>query len=125
MFRINVSILILALIVAPVASVCGGQSGAPMQCPPLCPMMHGGAQATQEPAGEMECHHGKSAKQDCLMKSGCGQTQDLGLASRLPPAMLHLAVEAVAPSANGLIRLSDTVPPLAGFQIPPFQPPRA
>jgi len=124
MIRVKTSILVLVLIVAPVASLCGAQSGTTMQCPPLCPMLHGGVHATHEQTDEMECHHGKSTKQDCLMKSGCGQALDLGLASPLPPAVLYLPVEAVAPAANGMIRLAEAVPSLAGFHIPPFQPPR-
>jgi hypothetical protein len=125
MIRIKTSILILALIVAPVASLCGVESGTSMNCPPLCPMMHGGMDMTHEQTDDMECHHGKSAKPDCLMKSGCGQTLDLGLASPLPPAVLSVVVAIVAPEANGLIHTSNAVPALTGFQSLPFQPPRA
>lgn len=124
MDRINAFVLILALIVAPAASLCGAAS-APGKCPPFCPMMHRAASATAEQTDEMESHHGGSTKPDCLMKSGCGQTLDLGLASPLPPAVLSLPVELLAPVANGVIRLSDTIHSIAGFQIPPFQPPRA
>ncbi len=129
MVRIKAFILILALIVAPVASLCGAPSSAPGKCPPLCPMVHG----TQAPAeqtdemqtDEMECHHEKSTKQDCVMKSGCSHTLDLGFASPLPPAVLCLPMELIAAGANGAIRFTGTIPSLAGFKIPPFQPPRA
>ena len=125
MDRVNAFVLILALIVAPIASLCGAQSSAPGKCPPLCPMMHGGTHATAEQTDEMECHHGKSAKQDCVLKSGCSQTLDLGFASPLPPAVLCRPVELTAAGANGAIRFTGTIPSLAGFKIPPFQPPRA
>ena len=130
MVRIKALILILALIVAPVASLCGPQSSAPGKCPPLCPMVHGGTHARAEQTDEMqtddmECHHGKSTKQDCVMKSGCSHTLDLGLALPLPPAVLWLPMELIAADASGAIRFTGTVPALAGFNILPFQPPRA
>jgi hypothetical protein len=125
MLRIKASILILALMVAPLVSLCGIQSGTAKQCPSLCPMMHGGTHETAEQTAEMECHHGKSTKQDCVMKSGCSHTLDLGLASPLPPAVPWLPMELIAAGANGTIRFTGTIPSLAGFKIPPFQPPRA
>jgi hypothetical protein len=125
MVRVKAAVLVLALIVAPVALLCGAQSETTMHCPALCPMMHGGSHTTQEQTDEPECHHGKSASQDCLMKSGCGQTLDLGLATPLPPAVLCVPVEVLAPAANGMLRLANSIPSLAGFLIPPFQPPRA
>jgi hypothetical protein len=125
MVRVKASVLILALIVAPVALLCGAQSDATMHCPALCPMMHDGTHTTQEQTDEPECHHGKSASPDCLMKSGCGHTLDFGLATPLPPAILCLAVEVLAPAASGMPRLATSIPSLAGFLIPPFQPPRA
>jgi hypothetical protein len=124
MGRIKAFILILALMVAPVASLCGAALGAPEKCPPLCPMLHGETHSTADQSDEMECHHGKSTKQDCAMKSGCGHTLDLGLASPLPPAVLCLPTMLKAAGANGTIRFGRTIPCLAGFQIPPFQPPR-
>jgi hypothetical protein len=125
MDRINAFVLILALIVAPIASLCGAQSSAAGECPPFCPMMHGQEHAAAEQTDEMECHHGESTKQDCVMKSGCGSTLDLGFSSPLPPAVLGLPMELIAAGANGTIRFSGTIPSLAGFEIPPFQPPRA
>ena len=125
MDRINAFVLILALIVAPIASLCGAQSSAPGKCPPLCPMMHGAASAPAEQTDEMECHHGESRKPDCVMKSGCSSTLDLGFASPLPPAVLRLPMELLAAGANGMICFSRTISSLAGFKIPPFQPPRA
>jgi hypothetical protein len=129
MVRIKAFILILALIVAPVASLCGAQSSVPGKCPPLCPMGHGthapAEQTDEMQADEMECHHGKSTKQDCVMKSGCSHTLDLRLASPLPPAVLCLPMELIAAGVSGAIRFTGTIPSLAGFKIPPFQPPRA
>jgi hypothetical protein len=125
MLRIKASILILALMVAPLVSPCGIQSGTAKQCPSLCPMMHGGTHETAEQTAEMECHHGKSTRRDCVMKSGCSHTLDLGLASPLPPAVLWLPMELIAAGANGTIRFAGTILSLAGFKIPPFQPPRA
>jgi len=123
MVRVKASVLVLALIAAPVALLFGVQSDTAMHCPALCPMMH--AHATQEQTDEPECHHGKSASQDCLMKSGCGPTLDLGLATPLPPAVLCLPLEVLAPAANGTPGLANSIPSLAGFLFPPFQPPRA
>lgn len=130
MLRIKASILILALMVAPLVSLCGVQSGTAKQCPPLCPMMHGGTHETAEQTAEMhtddmECHHGESTKPDCVMKSGCSHTLDLALASPLPPAVLWLSMELVAAGATSTIGFTGTIPALAGFKIPPFQPPRA
>jgi hypothetical protein len=48
------SILILALMVAPLVSLCGVQSGTAKQCPPLCPMIHGGTHETAEQTAEMQ-----------------------------------------------------------------------
>jgi hypothetical protein len=124
MVRIKASVLVLALIAAPVALLCGAQSDTTIHCPALCPM-HGGSHAAQEQADEPECHHGKSASQDCLMKSGCGQALDLGLATSLPPAVLSLRAKILVPAANGMLRLANSIPSLAGFLIPHFQPPRA
>jgi hypothetical protein len=125
MNRINAFVLILALIVAPIASLCGAQPSAAVECPPFCPMMHGQEHATAEQTDEMECHHGVSTKQDCVMKSGCSSTLDLGFASRLPPAILRPPVGLLAAGANSMIRFTETIFSLAGFKIPPFQPPRA
>jgi hypothetical protein len=124
MVRIKASILILALAVAPLASLCGTQSDTAKQCPPLCPMMHGGTHTTAEQTDEMECHHGRSTKEDCVMEPGCGHTLDLGLASPLPPAVLCHAVELIAAGSTGTIRLAGTISSLAGFKTPPLQPPR-
>ena len=124
MIRIKASILILALMVAPRASLCGAQSGTPKPCPPLCPMMHGATHATGEQTDEMECHHGQSSKENCVMKSGCGHTLDLGLASPLPPVVLGHAMKLIAPGATGTIRAARTTSSLAGFNTPPYQPPR-
>jgi hypothetical protein len=124
MVRIKASILILALMVAPLASLCGAPSGTPKPCPPLCPMLHGGTHANAEQTDEMECHHGKSSKEDCVMKSGCGHTLDLGLTSPLPPAISCHVMELTAPGPTGTIYLAGGVPSLAGFQTPPLQPPR-
>jgi hypothetical protein len=124
MVRINASVLILALIVAPIASLCATQSGIPAQCPRFCPMH--GEMATHTSAGEtdeMDCHHGKSSE-DCVMK-GCGHTFDFGLASPLPPAVLCPQLKLVAIRTNGAIRLRDTISSLVGFHTPPVQPPRA
>jgi hypothetical protein len=74
MDRINAFVLIFALIIAPVASLCGAQARTPGKCPPLCPMMHGEPHPTAEKTDEMKCHHGESTKQDCVMKSGCNST---------------------------------------------------
>lgn len=125
MDRINAFVLILALIVAPIASLCGAQSSAPGKCPPFCPMMHGETHAAAEQTDEMECHHGESTKQDCVMKSGCSSTLDLGFASPLPPAILRPPMDPLAAGANGMIRFTETISSLAGFKILPFQPPRA
>jgi hypothetical protein len=124
MGRIKAFILILALMVAPVASLCGAALSTTEKCPPLCPMLHGETNSTADQSDEMECHHGKSTKQDCAMKSGCSHTLDLGFASPLPPAVLSLPTVLIAAGANGTIRFCRTIPSLAGFQIPPFQPPR-
>lgn len=125
MDRVNAFLLILALIVAPIASLCGAQSSAVGKCPPFCPMMHGGQHATAEQTDEMECHHGESTKRDCVMKSGCSSTLDLGFASPLPPAVLSLPLVVGGAGANGMIRFSRTISSLVGFKIPLFQPPRA
>jgi hypothetical protein len=127
MVRIKASILILALMVAPLASLCGTASGTAKQCPPLCPMMHGGTHATAEQTDDadgMECHHGKSTKEDCGMEAGCGHTLDLGLASPLPPVVVGHVMKLIAPGTIGTIRLAGAVPSLAGFKTPPLQPPR-
>jgi hypothetical protein len=50
---------------------------------------------------------------------------DLGLASPLPPAVLCLPMKFIAGGANSTIRFTETILSLAGFKIPPFQPPRA
>jgi hypothetical protein len=125
MVRIKASVLILFLVVAPLASLCGVELGTAKQCPPLCPMMHEGTHETARQTAEMECHHGKSTKPDCVMKSGCSHTLDLGLASPVPPAVLSLPMELMAAGANGTIRFTGTIPSLAGFKIPLLQPPRA
>src|SRR6266403_3576455 len=59
MVRIKAFILIVALIVAPVASLCATQSGMSAECPRLCPM-HGkmGTHTSAGQTGEMDCHHG-------------------------------------------------------------------
>jgi hypothetical protein len=93
-------------------------------------MMHEGTQVPAEQTAEMqtdemECHHGKSTEQDCVMKSGCGHPLDLGFASPLPPAVLCLPMELITAGANGTIRFAGTIPSMVGFKIPPFQPPRA
>jgi hypothetical protein len=93
-------------------------------------MAHGGMHAPAEQTDEMqtdemECHHGKSTKQDCAMKWGCSHTFDLGLASPLPPAVLCLPVELISAGASGTMRFTETILSLAGFKIPPFQPPRS
>src|ERR1700719_3181283 len=125
MLRTKASVLILALMVAPLVSLCAIQSGTAKQCPSLCPMMHGGTHETAGQTDEMECQHGKSTKQDCVMKSGCSHTLDLGFASPLPPAVLWLSIELLAAGANGTARFTGSNPSLAGFKVPPFQPPRA
>jgi hypothetical protein len=125
MDRINAFVLIFALIIAPVASLCGAQARTPGKCPPLCPMMHGEPHPTAEKTDEMKCHHGESTKQDCVMKSGCNSTLDLGFASSLPPAILRSSMGLLAAGANGILRFTETISSLAGFKIRPFQPPRA
>src|SRR3984893_18913773 len=103
MVRINASVLILALIVAPIASLCATHSGMPAQCPRLCPMH--GEMATHTSASEsdeMDCHHGKSP--DCVMK-GCGHTVAFGLPSPLPPAVLCPELKLVAIRKSGAIQL--------------------
>jgi hypothetical protein len=125
MARISAFVLIFALIVAPIASFCGAQSSAAGKCPPFCPMMHAEEHATAEQTDEMECHHGESTKQDCVMKSGCTSTWDLGFASPLPPGVLCLPMVLRAGGANGMIHFSKTISSLAGFKFPLFQPPRA
>lgn len=124
MVRIKAFILIVALIVAPVASLCATQSGMSAQCPRLCPM-HGkmGTHTSAGQAGEMDCHHGKSPE-DCVMK-GCGHTLDFGLASPLPPAVLCPQLKLTAIRINGAVRLRDSISSLAGFHTPPVQPSRA
>jgi hypothetical protein len=87
-------------------------------------MLHGGTHATAQ-TDEMECHHAKSTKEDCVMKSGCSLALDLGLASPLPPAVLCLPIELMPAGASGTIRFAETIPSLAGFKSAPFQPPRA
>lgn len=124
MVRIKASILILALMVAPLASLCGAQSDTTKRCPPLCPMMHGGTPTATEPTNEMECHHGGSTKEDCVMKSGCGHALDLGLASPLPPAILCHSRKLIAAGSTGTIRSAETISSMPGFQTPPHQPPR-
>jgi hypothetical protein len=125
MVRIKASILILALIAAPLAALCGTQTGIARQCPPLCPMLHGGTHTTAEQTEEMECHHGRSTKEDCVMKAGCGHTLDLGLASPLAPAVLCPPMEPAAHQATGTIGLAEAVRSLPGFKTPPLPPPRA
>jgi len=130
MARFKASLLIFVLIVAPFASLWAAQSSAPGECPRFCPMIRGGTRSLAEQTAEMqtdkmECHRGKSTKQDCAMKWGCGHTLDLGLASPLPPAVLCLPMKFMAGGANGTIRFTETILSLAGFKIPPFQPPRA
>jgi hypothetical protein len=124
MVRIKAFILILALIVAPIASLCATQSGMPAQCPRFCPM-HGktGTHTGASQTDEMDCHHGKSPE-DCVMK-GCGHTLDLGLASPLPPAVLRPQLKLIAIRTNGAVRLGDSISSLVGFNTPPVQPPRA
>ena len=125
MVRIKASVLILFLVVAPLASPFRVELGTAKQCPPLCPMMQGGTHATAEQTDEIDCHHGKPKKEDCALRSGCSHTLDLGLASPVPPAVLSLPMELMAAGANGTIRFTGTIPSLAGFKIPLFQPPRA
>jgi hypothetical protein len=123
MVRTKALILILALIVTPVASLCATQSGMPAQCPRFCPMH--GKMATHTSAGEsdeMDCHHGKSP--DCVMK-GCGHAGDFGLASPLPPAVLCPQLKLIAIRKNGAVRLANRISSLVGFNSPPVQPPRA
>ena len=122
MVRIKAFILILALIVAPLASLCATPSSMPAQCPRFCPMhgkmaTHTSASETQE----MDCHHGKSP--DCVMK-GCGHTVDFGLASPFPPAVLCPQWKLMAIRTNGAVRLGDNISSLIGFNTPPVQPPR-
>ena len=124
MVRIKASIVIFALMVAPLASLCGVQSGTPKPCPPFCPMIHGETHTTDERSDEMECHHGRTTKKDCVMKSGCGHSLDLGLASPLPPAILCHSMELIAAGLTGTIRLAGTISSMAGFKTPPHQPPR-
>jgi hypothetical protein len=124
MVRINAFILILALVVAPVASLCATQSGVLAQCPRLCPMH--GKMATHTSASEsdeMDCHHGKSPE-DCVMK-GCGHTVDFGLASPLPPAVLCPQLKLTAIRTNGTVGLGNSVSSLVGFNTPAVQPPRS
>jgi hypothetical protein len=124
MVRIKAFLLILALMVAPVASLCATESGMLAQCPRLCPMH--GKTATHTSASEtdeMDCRHGKLPK-DCVMKS-CGHTLDLGLASPLPPAILCPQLRLIAIRTNGAVRLGNRNSSLAGFNTVPVQPPRA
>jgi hypothetical protein len=58
------------------------------------------------------------------MKSGCGHTWDLGLASPLPPVVLGQVMKLIALGATGSIRVARTTSSLAGFNTPPYQPPR-
>src|ERR1700730_15153720 len=123
MVRIKAFILILALIVAPLASLCATPSSMPAQCPRFCPMH--GKMATPTSASEtqeMDCHHGKSP--DCVMK-GCGHTVDFGLASPFPPAVLCPELKLVAIRKSGAIQLAINISSLMGFHTPPVQPPRA
>jgi len=124
MVRINAFILILALIVAPVASLCATPSGVLARCPRLCPM-HGkmGTHTSASETYEMDCYHGKSPE-DCVMK-GCGHTVDFGLASPLPPAVLCPQLKLTAIGTNGTVCLGDSISSLVGFHTPPVQPPRA
>ena len=124
MVRIKAFILILALVVTPVASLCATQSGMPAQCPRLCPM-HGktGTHTSAGETDEMDCHHGK-LPEDCVMKS-CGHTLDFGLASPLPPAVLCPQLKLMAIRTNGAVCLGNGIFSLAGFNTPPVQPPRA
>jgi hypothetical protein len=124
MSRINAFILILAVIVAPVASLYATQSDMAAQCPRLCPM-HGkvATHTSASDSDEMDCHHGKSAE-DCVMKS-CGHTLDFGLASPLPPAIMCPQLKLMAIRTNGAVRLGDGISSLVGFHTPPVQPPRA
>jgi hypothetical protein len=124
MIRIKAFILIVALVVAPVASLCATQSGMPAQCPRLCPM-HGkmGTHTSASETDEMDCHHGKSPE-DCVMK-GCGHTLDFGLASPVPPAVLCPQLKLIPIRTNGAARLRDSISSLVGFHAPPVQPPRA
>jgi hypothetical protein len=124
MARIKAFILILALMVAPAASLCATQSGMAAECPRLCPM-HGkmGTHTSVSETDAMDCHHGKMPE-DCVMKS-CGHTLDLGLASPLPPAVLCPQLKLIGIRTNGAVRLGNGISSLAGFNTPPLQPPRA
>jgi hypothetical protein len=124
MARIKAFILILALMVTPVASLCATQSGLSTQCPRLCPM-HGktGTHTSAGETAEMDCHHGK-LPEDCVMKS-CAHTLDFGLASPLPPAILCPQLRLIAIRTNGAVRLGNGISSLTGFNTPPVQPPRA
>jgi hypothetical protein len=124
MDRIKASVLILALILAPIASFCGAQSVAVQQCPAFCPM-HRVTQDLHEQTDGMPCHHEKSAEQECLMKSGCGKTMDLGLASPLPQAVLFLPFYVPSSAIDGTLRSTGSIPSMSGFLSPPFEPPRA
>ena len=123
MVRTKAFILILALMVTPIASLCATQAGMPAQCPRLCPM-HGkmGTPTSASESDEMDCHHGKSP--DCVMK-GCGHTVDFGLGSPLPPAVLCPQLKLIAIRTNGAVHLGGSISSLKGFHTPSVQPPRA
>jgi hypothetical protein len=124
MARIKAFILILALMVAPVASLCATQSGMAAECQRFCPM-HGktGTHTSAGKPDEMDCHHGK-LPEDCVMKS-CGHTLDFGVASPLPPAVLCPQLKQMAIKTNGAVRLGNSISSLVGFNTPSVQPPRA
>jgi hypothetical protein len=124
MARIKAFVLILALMVTPIASLCATQSGMAAECQRFCPM-HGktGTHTSAGEPDEMDCHHGK-LPEDCVMKS-CGHTLDFGLASPLPPAILCPQLKLIAIRTNGTLRMGNGISSLTGFNTPPVQPPRA
>lgn len=135
MARIHAVILTLGLVLAPIVSLSGAQSGVAKQCSAFCPMrghmheltqerMHGAAQATAGQTNAMQCHHQESSRDDCVMKSGCGDTL-VGVAAPLPPATIT-PIEKFAPAREAeILSLSEQIQSSKGFKTPPLKPPRA
>lgn len=117
--RIQAASLIVALLAVPLALVARAYAGGPVRCTMMCCRMHQAANA-------MKCgHSARSASQSVI---GCAaQTgTDYGLASPLPPFQLETGVRVAGMRvARASTAKRTNVTDLAGFEFPPFQPPRA
>lgn len=129
MRRIAVIFVVLAMLAAPMALL--ARAGACEQpcCANICCASKHSANSqnnSEKESGGMLCHRQSPARGDsCVLKSGCNHALDYGFASPLPPTVLTMAIDLIAPQLQSEITLVTGISPAAGFSLTPLQPPRS